>query len=381
MSVVIIKDAHLITGVGEIRGGAIAFDSDTILAVGHSVESLNLPANLEIESIIDADGAPVTPGYIDIHHHGGAGFAYDDGADAARAAMAAHRKHGTTRFVLSLVTASVSDLVARIQALVPVVHSSPAVLGIHAEGPFLHPAHKGAHPEHLLRDPDPAVVGSVVEAAQGTLIQMTLAPERTGGPETTALLRNNGVKVAIGHTSANFAQTQVAIDAGATILTHAFNGMNGIHHREPGPVVAALRDSRVWLEVINDGVHVHPAVVRSLFEEAPDRVILVTDAMSATCNPDGEYILGELDVTVKDGIARLKEGGALAGSTLTMDRAVANAVKSVGVSLSQAVAAATSHPAAALGLKLGRLEAGYPADVLLLDPTSLLPVHVWGPAL
>lgn len=329
--------------------------------------------------IIDAAGSPVVPGYIDIHCHGAGGVAYDEGVDAIPRILSEHGKHGTTRAVMSFVTAGVDDLEERIRAAAAVVRTNPRLLGIHPEGPFLHPEHKGAHPEHLLRDPDKASIQRLIDAAGGTLKQFTLAPEREGGIEAVRALVAAGVTASVGHTSTDFETAKEAFDAGARILTHAFNGMRGIHHRAPGPVIAALRDERVWLEVINDGIHVHPAVVKSLFTEAPERIILITDAMAATCNPDGDYMLGELEVTVEDGVARLTEGGSLAGSTLTMDQAVANAVTREDMSLDVAVAAATSHPARAIGEgeHYGRIAAGYPADILVLDSATFLPKQIF----
>lgn len=358
-----------------ITDAVVVFNEDEIVFAGASAEAPDVAADVEY----DAGSAPVCPGYVDIHHHGGAGAAYDDGVEAAKTALAAHRAHGTTRAVLSLVTGAVATVEKRIRDLVPLVQEDPHVLGLHPEGPCLHPAHKGAHPEHHLRDPQPELVKQLVDAGQGTIKQFTLAPEREGGLESCELLAEHGVVPAVGHTSATFEQAGEAFEHGGRILTHAFNGMKGIHHRAPGPVIAALRDERVWLEVINDGIHVHPAVVRSLFLEAPERVVLVTDAMSATCNPDGEYMLGDLAVIVSNGRAILKDGDSLAGSTLTMDHAVANAVHNSDIPLELAVAAATHHPAQAINLgdEYGLLAQGYPADVLVLDEATLLPNKIF----
>lgn len=374
MTTFAITNATLYDGTGAAPQVAnILVDDSTIVACTQQP--------VQADSVIDAKGAPVTPGYIDIHHHGGAGYAYDEGLAAAKKSLDAHYNHGTTRSLLSLVTGSVPAMTQRITDLSPLVDADPRVLGLHLEGPFLHPDFKGAHPEALLRDPETAAVAQLLHAADGRVRQVTLAPERQHAPEAIALLKAAGVHVAVGHTSADFEQANAAFAAGANILTHAFNGMRGIHHRAPGPVIAALRDESVWLEIINDGIHVHPAVVRSLFLEAPERVVLVTDAMAAACNPDGAYMLGELEVDVRDGVARLHHGGSLAGSTLTMDHAVARAVREVGVSLQLAVAAATSHPAQAIGLgeKFGRIAPGYPADLLILDPETLLPTTIFGP--
>ncbi|MDO4911369.1 MAG: N-acetylglucosamine-6-phosphate deacetylase [Corynebacterium sp.] len=368
-------NATIIDGSGApaIHPGALLTDNSQVIFAGH-VDDLP-PTDQEP---IDVNGAIIVPGYVDIHHHGGAGGAYDDGYEAAIASLKAHRAHGTTRSVLSLVTADIDTLLARMEALRPLIDADDLVLGIHPEGPFLNAERKGAHDENLLQDPNPEVIARIVEAHGDVLVQFTLAPELPGGIESTEYLSAKGIAVAVGHTAATFEDANAAFSHGATVLTHAFNGMNGIGHRAPGPVIAALRHPGVWLEIINDGIHVHPSVVKMLFLEAPERTVLVTDAMSATCNPDGQYMLGNLEVTVADGVATLTHGGSLAGSTLTMDRAVANAVQQVGVPLELAVAAATSHPATAIGMgdKYGRLAAGYPADYLFLDPDTLLPTKI-----
>jgi N-acetylglucosamine-6-phosphate deacetylase len=178
-----------------------------------------------------------------------------------------------------------------------------------------------------------------------------------------------GVAVAVGHTAADYDQALAAFDAGASILTHAFNAMPGLHHRAPGPVAAATRTPGVKLEIVNDGVHVHPEVVRMAFAAAPGRVALITDAMAAAGSADGDYRLGGLDVEVREGVARLAAGGSIAGSTLTLDDALRRAVLEVGIPVAEAVRAVTSTPAAAVGRSgdLGRLLPGYAADAVLLD--------------
>lgn len=322
----------------------------------------------EASEVIDAAGSILTPGFIDVHGHGGAGGAFDEGVDAARAALALHRGHGTTRSVLSLVTAGIDDLVARVEALAPLVHDDPLVLGIHLEGPFLADSHRGAHLPELLRSPEEPDVDRLLAAAEGTLAQVTLAPELPGAAAAIRRFTAAGVRVAVGHTGVDFAGARQAFEQGASILTHAFNGMPGIHHREPGPVLAAMRSTGVTVEIIADGVHVHPEVVALLFECVPERITLITDAMAATGSPDGDYWLGPNRVTVRDGVARTA-GGSLAGSTLTQDKALRVAVQQAGVPLEVAVTALTLTPARCLGLDgwLGRLDPGYAADAVLLD--------------
>ena len=267
-------------------------------------------------------GALLTPGFIDIHGHGGGGFSYDDGPDAIRVARALHRAHGTTRAVVSLVTAPLETLERRVAMIADLIETDPDILGSHLEGPFLDPGHKGAHDLSLLRDPSLAAVERLLAAGRGTVRQVTLAPELPGGHDAIRAIVAAGAAAAVGHTDADLDATRAAFDAGATILTHAFNAMPPLHHRDPGPVGAAASDPRVTLEVIADGVHLHPEIVRLAFLAAPGRVALVTDAMAAAGAADGRYELGSLEVDVVDGIARLADGGAIAGSTLTQDAAL-----------------------------------------------------------
>jgi N-acetylglucosamine-6-phosphate deacetylase len=199
---------------------------------------------------------------------------------------------------------------------------------------------------------------------------VTLAPELPGAFSAIEALVGAGVAVAVGHSAADYETALAAFDRGASILTHAFNGMRGIHHRAPGPVAAATHTAGVTLEIINDGVHVHPEVVRLAFTAAPGRIALISDAMAATGAADGEYLLGSLGVTVTNGIARLTEGGSIAGSTLTLDVALRRAVTEAGIPLAEAVTALTETPARAIGRghDLGLLAPGYAADAVLLTP-------------
>jgi N-acetylglucosamine-6-phosphate deacetylase len=274
------------------------------------------------------------------------------------------------------VTAPLQTLERRAAMVADLVATDADILGSHLEGPFLDPAHKGAHDEGLLRAPLSADLERLLEAGRGTVRQVTLAPELPGGLDAIRLIVGAGAAAAIGHTGADYAACIAAFDAGATILTHAFNAMPGLQHRDPGPVGAAASDPRVVLEVIADGVHLHPQVVRLAFAAAPGRIALVTDAMAAAGAADGRYDLGSLQVEVVDSVARLAKGGAIAGSTLTQDAALRHTV-AAGVPLVDAVSALTSTPARAIGrTDLGRLEPGSLADAVLLSAD--LRVHrVW----
>jgi len=314
----------------------------------------------------ELDGV-VVPGYVDVHSHGGGGASFvTEDPDVARQALAAHRRLGVTTMVASLVTGTIEDLERQVSCLAGLVESGE-LAGIHLEGPWLALKYKGAHPPLLLADPDPAVVARLLAVGRGAVRMVTIAPERKGALESIRLMAANGVVAAIGHTEADYDTCQRAIESGATGATHLFNAMAPLRHREPGPVLALWEDRRVYLELIMDGVHVRPELVAFVMATEPDRVVLVTDAMAAAAAADGDYVLGELPVEVREGVARIAGTDTIAGSTLTLDRAVRNAV-AAGVPLAQAVRSATSLSADYLGLtEVGRIVAGKRADLVVLD--------------
>lgn len=337
-------------------------------------------------SVIDANRDFLTPGYIDVHAHGAWEHSFDDGIDGIRVARAYHLLHGTTRQVLSLITNPLDVMQENLRNVKQIMSNRPDILGSHLEGPFLALSRKGAHDPKCLVDPTPERVEGLLEAADGSLRQITLAPERQHGIEAIKRFVAAGVIPAVGHCDADYDLARDAFNNGATLMTHVFNAMNGIHHREPGPIPAALEDSRVTIELINDGFHVDNPVLRMIIGAARHRIAFVTDAMAATGCADGAYKLGALDVTVKDGHARLVSNGAIAGSTLILEVAVMRAVRELGVGLPEAIEAATLTPAKAFGFDklnavtgnpLGLVEKGYCADVLLLDAGDLAVKHVW----
>jgi len=350
--------------------GWVRFEGGRIASTGTGSSWRDAP---DAAAVVDGaaragEGALLAPGFIDLHGHGGGGFSYDDGPDAIRAARALHRAHGTTRAVISLVTAPLDALEQKVAEIADLAATDDDILGSHLEGPFLDPGHKGAHDPTLLRAPDPRSVKRLLQAGRGTIRQVTLAPELPGGLDAIRAVVAAGAAAAVGHTASDAAGARAAFDAGATILTHAFNAMPPLHHREPGPVGAAASDDRVVLEIIADGVHLDPAVVRLAFAAAPGRIALVTDAMAAAGAADGVYQLGPLSVEVVDGTARLAGGGAIAGSTLTQDAALRGTVAS-GVAVADAIAALTRVPARAIGHSedLGGLAPGMLADAVLLS--------------
>lgn len=358
-------DAVLIDSAGR-RPGWLRTEGGVVVEVGTGVGTgagsrAEPPAGVRT---IDARGRVVTPGFIDLHGHGAAGISYDDDADLAPA-LAHHRRHGTTRQVLSLVSAPIDRQEAALRRVAALAASDPLVLGSHLEGPYLAPTRKGAHDETVLTTPTAESIDRLLAAAVGSLRMVTIAPELDGAADARSRLVEAGVVVAVGHTAADYDCALDAFRRGARALTHAFNTMPPLLHREPGPVLAAV-DADAVLELIVDGVHLHPAVTRAAFRLAPGRVALVTDAMSATGSADGAYRLGGLEVVVSDGEARLADSGALAGSVLTQDVALRRAVES-GVDPVAAVTALTSTPADLLGRgDLGRFEVGARADLVVL---------------
>ncbi|WP_062463282.1 N-acetylglucosamine-6-phosphate deacetylase [Demequina soli] len=289
-------------------------------------------------------------GFVDIHSHGGGGHAFGATVDGTRAAVAAHGAHGTARIVASLVSAPVPVIAHQARVVAEAMALEPGLLGIHLEGPFLAPGRKGAHDPAALALPTPDLVYALLEACDGTMRQITIAPELPGALGAIGTLVDYGVVVAVGHTECTADQARAAFDRGASLVTHGFNAMRGIVGREPGPLGAAIDDPQVFIEVIADGIHVHPTNIATLFRAAPGRVVLVTDAMAAAASSPGRYDLGGLDVDVTiDGRAVVAGTDTLAGSTLTLDRAVEVCVEA-GVPREQAVAAATTVPERVLGL-------------------------------
>ncbi|MFH9492949.1 MULTISPECIES: N-acetylglucosamine-6-phosphate deacetylase [Streptomyces] len=319
---------------------------------------------------VDLRGHWVVPGFVDMHNHGGGGASFATGtAEDVLTGVRTHRAHGSTTVVASTVTGDL-DFLARQAGMLSELVEQGELAGIHFEGPFISPCRKGAHSEALLRDPDPAEVRKLVDAARGTAKMVTLATELPGGIESVRLLAEHGVIAAVGHTDATYEQTVAAIEAGATVATHLFNAMPALGHRAPGPIAALLEDERVTVELINDGTHLHPAALELAYHHAgAGRVALITDAMDAAGSADGDYLLGPLGVVVKDGVARLVDGGSIAGSTLTLDTAFRRAVTVDKIPVEDVVRSISANPARLLGLddRVGSLEPGKDADLVVLD--------------
>ena len=326
-------------------------------------------------------GGIVTAGFVDVHVHGGNG-AQVNGDSAAEIADSLgrisrfHARHGTTSLLATTVSDTPDRLAATVAGVASVVSRGAGggarILGVHLEGPWIARAKLGAQDPSALRSPDPGELRALFGAGEGCVRMVTLAPELPGADRLIEEAVGDGVVVAIGHTDADFDTARRAFDAGARHVAHLFNAMTPIHHRRPGPVTAALLDERVTLEVIADLEHVHPGVLRLAARLAPGRLVAVSDAVPAAGLEPGSYQLGRLEVTVADGHVTLaNDPSTLAGSTLTLDRAISNLIADVGLPLEAALAAASAVPGRAIGSAGGRLVGtlapGAPADLVVLD--------------
>ncbi|NYH78957.1 N-acetylglucosamine-6-phosphate deacetylase [Actinopolyspora biskrensis] len=352
---------RIVTDEGVLENGWVRIADGRIAEVGEGPAPGDRPVELT--------GGWIVPGFVDVHCHGGGGGSLtSQDPEQIDRAVATHRSHGTTTMVASLVTTSIPRLREQIRTLLGPV-SNGDVAGIHLEGPFLSSVRCGAHDTSMLRPPDREPLDELLDAGGEAIRMVTLAPELDGAVEAIRHLSASGVTAAIGHTDALTEQVEAAVDAGATVATHLFNGMRPLHHREPGPVGTLLDDERVTVELICDMVHLHPTVARLVARHAGTaRTVAVTDAISATDAGDGRYELGELPLTVSGGEPRL-EDGSLAGSTLTMDAALRNLVRRCGLDMTEAVAACSTRPAELLGLsgRVGSIRSGLAADLVVLD--------------
>jgi N-acetylglucosamine-6-phosphate deacetylase len=315
----------------------------------------------------------IVPGFVDIHTHGGGGHSFTTGdPEQARHAAGFHLRHGTTTLLASLVSSPERLMREATAAFAPLV-AEGVLAGVHYEGPYLSAVRCGAQNPAYLRDPSAEELTGLLDIGGDTIRMVTIAPERDGGLDAIKLLTARGVVVAVGHTDASYEQTLAAVDAGARVATHLFNGMRPPHHRDPGPVLALLSRAEVTCELIADGVHLHDGTLAFAASVAgPGRAALITDAIDATGMADGRYELGGQAVVVDRGEARLAttdgSPGSIAGSTLTMDAALRRAVHA-GISMEAACRMASTTPARATGLDrvVGALVPGLRADLVVLD--------------
>jgi N-acetylglucosamine-6-phosphate deacetylase len=374
---------RLLTPTGAVEHPLLLVEQGRVLEIS-ARSGRQVPAEV---SLSDFGDGVMAPGYVDLHIHGSAGYdVMDDTAEALPAIEQLLARHGVTSYFPTTVTAPMDRTLRALERLAGAIEESerdrePAhqrqqadgkrralPVGIHLEGPFISHARRGVHPPEDLLAPTPTLFERFWQAARGRIRMMTIAPELEGAPEVISEAARRGVCVSLGHSDADFAAAERGIAAGAHHATHTFNAMRPLDHRSPGILGAVLTDGRVSADIIADGVHLDAAIVK-LFANAkgPQQTVLITDAISATGMPDGRYRLGSFEVDVRDG--KCMADGKLAGSVLTMDRAVRNLARFAEWDLAQAVAAASQNPARVARIaNKGVLTVGADADFVVLDP-------------
>lgn len=359
----IIKNCNIIY-LDRIEKGSVLVENGKIKAIN--------PASYNTVEVIDGEGLYLSPGFIDVHIHGAGGYDTMDGTyEAINEISKTIVKHGTTSFTPTTMTVAISDIRKSMEAIKEAKLNGTDganVLGAHLEGPFISGKAIGAQNPNFLAEPTLENFKAMVGGCEDAVVSITIAPEIPGAKELAKELSRKGIVCSIGHTKATYSEAMEGIKCGFSHATHLFNAMTPFTHREPG-VVGAIFDSDITTETISDGIHIsYPSLRIAYKQKTTDKVLLVTDAMMACCMPDGMYTLGGQDVVVKEGAARLVSG-SLAGSVLTLDKAVYNVYKNVGYPLHEAVKMATYNAAkhCKVDNKKGLIKEGYDADLLLFD--------------
>ncbi|NOU98404.1 N-acetylglucosamine-6-phosphate deacetylase [Paenibacillus sp. LMG 31456] len=375
---VYLYNVNVVTPDGVIENGWIHFAEGLIEEIGSGSsfdDSKHRTGTTDEQAeVIDGRKGWVLPGFIDVHVHGGYGYDFMDADSAGLDAITRfHAQHGTATMLATTVTASKSDIdqvLDRVSQYRETDMPYAQLNGVHLEGPFISAKWPGAqNPQHIT-EPQLAWLEDWTQRFPELVRMQTLAPETEGALPYIEALTSKGIVAALGHTDATYEQVQLAVQHGLSHAVHSFNAMRGLHHREPGTVGAVMSNPAIMAEIIADGHHVHPVCISLLAKvKGPDNLVLITDAMSAAGLGNGDYQLGDLDVVVQDGVARLKEGDSLAGSTLTMIEAFRYAVQKAGLSVEHASRMASGNPARRLGIDqiTGALHPGKQADILLLN--------------
>lgn len=372
----VITAGRLFDGAGGILEHPVVLLENGRITSISTREASELPAGART---MDFPGATLGPAFFDIHIHGAAGHDVMQATPEALEAMGRFlAAHGTGAFLAATVTAPLDVTLRAVEGIArliaqPMNNGAARPVGIHLEGPFLSHARRGVHPAEYLLAPSIATFDRLFEAAEGKVRLITLAPELPGALELARHATERGVRVSMGHSDATAAETHAAIAVGAVSATHTFNAMRPLDHQEPGILGTVLSDDRLFAELICDGVHSKPDIARLWWRaKGRDRAILVTDAMSATGMPDGEYRLGEFPVQVANG--RATHDGVLAGSVLTLDRALENFVAFTGAEVEDGMHLLTTNPAAMIGLGdgVGKLAAGHEANLVAVNARGRL---------
>ncbi|MFN7623704.1 MAG: N-acetylglucosamine-6-phosphate deacetylase [Acidobacteriota bacterium] len=366
-----IVGAAVVTPFGVVEKGLVLCEEGRIAYAGPAAGIDPEPDSV----IIDATGQILMPGFIDTHFHGSGGEDVMAGGVAGLGRIAQSvLRFGTTGFLATTIAARHEELLRSVEETVAArksAGSGAAILGIHLEGPFMNVAFKGAQPEWGIRDPNLDECEELLLAGGGLVKIMTLAPELPGGLELIRLLVRAGVAPSLGHSTADYDTALAAIEAGATRATHLYNAMSGVHHRKPGLAAACLCEPGIQAEIICDGVHVNPHLIDLAWKaKGPTGLTLVTDATAAQGHGDGIYTLGDFEIEVRGPLCTLRDGVTIAGSVLTMNKAVGNAISFTGMSLVDAAEMAASGPARVCGVadRKGSIEVGKDADFALLNP-------------
>jgi len=364
----------LFTPLEKVEQPLVLIDGDKIVRLT-SRSAAEIPSGAKH---IDFEDSFLAPGLIDLHVHGAVGYDLMQDDEAGRAAFEDFLfRHGVTSYYPTTLTASLADTLRALERLGRAVEQAERLqvnpracpLGIHLEGPFLSHLRRGVHPPERLLSPTLDTFKRLWQASQGKIKVMTIAPELPGALEVIGEAAKLGVCVSLGHSDATLEQAKAGIAAGGRHATHTFNAMRPLGHRDPGIVGEVLSNVSITADIIADGVHVHPSIVRVFLQaKGVERTVLVTDGTAATGMPDGRYMLGSLKVEVQDG--KCLHDGKLAGSVLTLDRAVRNAMEFAGIDLQQALRLATVNAARAVNISRGVLQEGCAADIAVLTPSG-----------
>ena len=382
-------DMRTVLTANKLWNGTALMDDPVVTIEDGVISSISTRADGDLPphaNIVDYPGATLAPAFFDVHIHGAAGHDVMEATPQALSVIGSFlASRGTASYLATTVTAPLDTILRSLSGLAKLISQPHQAgegpqakpIGIHLEGPFLSHSKRGVHPPEFLLAPDTGVFDRLFDAAEGHVRLMTLAPELPGAVELAAHATARGVRVSLGHSNATAAETRAAIAAGAVSATHTFNAMRPLDNREPGILGVVLTTGALFAELICDGIHTAPELVKLWWKaKGSERAILVTDAMSATGMPDGEYHLGGFAVQVANGKATL--GDVLAGSVLTLDRALQNFLRFTGAPLEQALRLLTVNPAAMTGLghQAGKLAVGQPANLVAVDAAGQLVLSI-----